>query len=409
MYKNHLENIDSKKLLFVNTFTSTLLIASITFIFYHFIFHGYYLDSAWPKNSFFQKPEIVGNDFSRMIDVSSSLDPYGNMRRVFLNEANPYGLLSYIYFYLLSLLNLFTPMQLLYTLHCVIFILVFLLINLKYFRIKEFGFTPVFVATFLSFPFLYLLDRGNIESLLFIFAYFGLYFYYHKNNLYLSSVFLILATAFKPYYGIFFTLYLFDKKYKAFFYSLIAGILLLLLCSIVLNGDLKSHILGFKNEVKLISDICFSHKNNCNNLSLKVPFSFNFSFFFNVFCVSLFAITMIFHYFFKFKRWQMLLMLCLLTYFIPIMSYQYKLITLFIPIYYFIDDIKYESVKSIKRYGIIFGLVLSAFYIEPLIQYLFLKYILILTYFLLIYNRLEESELSRSKISYLKILAKKWK
>ena len=90
MYKNHLENIDSKKLLFVNTFTSTLLIASIAFIFYHFIFHGYYLDSAWPKNSFFQKPEIIGNDFSRMVDVSSSLDPYSNMRRVFLNEANPY-------------------------------------------------------------------------------------------------------------------------------------------------------------------------------------------------------------------------------------------------------------------------------------------------------------------------------
>lgn len=83
----------------------------------------------------------------------------------------------------------------------------------------------------------------------------------------------------------------------------------------------------------------------------------------------------------------MLLMLCLLTYFIPIMSYQYKLITIFIPIYYFIDDIKYESVKSIKQYGIIFGLVLSA----PCIW--FLKDILILIYFLLIYNRLEESEL----------------
>ena len=410
MYKNHLENIDSKKLLFVNTFTSTLLIASIAFIFYHFIFHGYYLDSAWPKNSFFQKPEIIGNDFSRMVDVSSSLDPYSNMRRVFLNEANPYSLLSYIYFYLLSLLNLFTPMQLLYTLHCVIFILVFLLINLKYFRIKEFGFTPVFIATFLSFPFLYLLDRGNIESLLFILTYFGLYFYYHKNNLYLSSVFLILATAFKPYYGIFFTLYIFDKKYKEFFYSLIAGILLLLFCSIVLNGDLKSHISGFMDEVKLISGICFSYKYNCNNLSLKIPFSFNSSFFFNVFCVFLFASTMIFHYFFKFKRWQMLLMLCLLTYFIPIMSYTYKLITLFIPIYYLIDDIKYESVKSIKSYGIIFGLLLSCIYISHGFQYLFLKSILILTYFLLISDRFKESELFKSKISYLKkIFTKKWK
>lgn len=44
MHKNHLENLDSKKFLFVNTFTSMLLIVSITFIFYHFIFNGYYLD-----------------------------------------------------------------------------------------------------------------------------------------------------------------------------------------------------------------------------------------------------------------------------------------------------------------------------------------------------------------------------
>lgn len=193
MHKNHLENLDSKKFLFVNTFTSMLLIVSITFIFYHFIFNGYYLDSAWPENSFFQKPEIFGNDFSRMMDVSSSLDPYGNMRRVFLNEANP-------------------------------------------------------------------------------------------------------------------------------------------------------------------------------------------------------------------------LMPCLLTYFMPVMSYQYKLITLFIPIYYFIDNIKYESLNSIKQYGIIFGLALSAAYINQEFQHLFLKSILILTYALLIYNRLEESDLSKSKISYLKkIFVKKWK
>lgn len=59
-----------------------------------------------------------------------------------------------------------------------------------------------------------------------------------------------------------------------------------------------------------------------------------------------------------------------------VMSYQYKLITLFIPIYYFIDNIKYESLNSIKQYGIIFGLALSAAYINQEFQHLFLKSIL---------------------------------
>ena len=96
---------DKKQNLFVSVFTSILLVASIFSIFYHFILHGYYLDSPWPQNSFFYLPDFIGNDFTRMIEVSANLDSYGDMRKIFPGEANPYGTFSYIYFYFLSVLS----------------------------------------------------------------------------------------------------------------------------------------------------------------------------------------------------------------------------------------------------------------------------------------------------------------
>jgi hypothetical protein len=399
MYKSFTDNYENKKLLFIEKFTSTLLIVFVISVFYHFFFHGYYLSSPWPLNSIFQPSNKFANDFTRMIELSSELNPYEKMRNIFPNEVNPYFFLSYIYFYSLSLLSKKISVNVIYCLYCIIFTVVFALINLKYFSIKKYGFKPFFIATFLSFPFLFLIDRGNIESLIFIFLYLGLFFYYQKQNLYLSSFFLVLATALKPYFGIFFVLYLWDKKFKAFFYSAIFGILLILICIFFLKGNLYYNFNGFLIELKMLSDFCFSDKSNCNNLSLKVPFSLNSPRFYSIFCLLFFLTTMILHYFLKFKRMQIITMICLITYFIPMLSNQYKLMTLFIPIYYLIDQIEDESIDSINFYGIVFGLILSCIYITPIFQLLFLKWLMILLYIKLIYYRLIE-------IDFIKLLIK---
>ena len=81
------------------------------------------------------------------------------------------------------------------------------------------------------------------------------------------------------------------------------------------------------------------------------------------------------------------------------LSNQYKLMTLFIPIYYLIDQIEDESIDSINFYGIVFGLILSCIYITPIFQLLFLKWLMILLYIKLIYYRLIE-------IDFIKLLIK---
>lgn len=381
-------NKENNKIFFVERLTDILLVFSIIGIFFNFVFLSYYHKIDWPIITFFLPKDLFANDFTRMIEVSSNLDPYSIMRNIFPDDSNPYFILSYVYFYLISLFSKKISVQIIYFIYVLLFVVSFAFINLKYFSIKKYGFKPFFIVTFLSYPFLYLIDRGNIESLLFIFLYFGLFFYYKKQNLFFSSLFLILATSFKPYFGIFFILYIFDKNFKAFFYSLISGILLILLCFKILKGDINYNIIGFLNELNLAQDC--SQLYNCLNLSLKFPFLYGSQISYNIFCLILFSITIFFQYKLKFKRWQILTLFCLLIYFIPTLSNLYKLITLFIPIYYFIDDIKDESIKSIKFYSLIFGLLLSGVGLGNGFQIFFIKFLTIFLYLRIIWDRKNE-------------------
>jgi hypothetical protein len=83
----------------------------------------------------------------------------------------------------------------------------------------------LFILTFLSYPVLFTLDRGNIEG--FVFILFSLFVYFFcSNRTVLSTVFLAGAAALKVYPVIFVILYLSEKRYKEA--AIFMGILLVL-------------------------------------------------------------------------------------------------------------------------------------------------------------------------------------
>jgi putative copper resistance protein D len=74
----------------------------------------------------------------------------------------------------------------------------------------------VFVFAFLTYPFLFNIDRSNFECLLFVHQALFIYFYTRKKYL-LSSIFLSFAVAMKAYPVIFLLLFIADKKFKEAF------------------------------------------------------------------------------------------------------------------------------------------------------------------------------------------------
>ena len=75
---------------------------------------------------------------------------------------------------------------------------------------------------FLTYPFLFTMDRGNIEILLFISLLFFLYYFLQKKFV-LSAIFLSIAIAMKAFPAVFLILYLPEKKYREMFLSLRSG------------------------------------------------------------------------------------------------------------------------------------------------------------------------------------------
>ncbi len=71
----------------------------------------------------------------------------------------------------------------------------------------------VFVLSFLSYPVLFTLDRGNFEGLVFILLSLFIYFF-SSNRAGISTVFLAAASALKIYPVIFIILFIADRKYK---------------------------------------------------------------------------------------------------------------------------------------------------------------------------------------------------
>ena len=109
------------------------------------------------------------------------------------------------------------------------------------------------ILTFLSYPILFTLDRGNLEALVFLFL---LLFvnYYQKGDDVKSVIFLSLAIAMKLYPGVFVVLFCADKKYKNIIYTGILVLALSVLSAAVLEGGIQASLQGLQNNLGLFKE-----------------------------------------------------------------------------------------------------------------------------------------------------------
>lgn len=358
------------------TLLATIVIAGFALaVIFHYAL-GFYADLKYPFNTFLFEPNNAFGDFIGMMPLAKSLAPF--------QEANlwvNYFPLAYILLFPFSLIK--NPLVA-YLIFLSIFWAYWLFMNIKSFKCENLSpalnFQNLFILTFLTYPYLVLLDRGNFDLILFVLL--GSFIYLFKSGKYLKSALLMAVTnAIKPFYLIFLALFLFQKKYKEFFLSLLVSLLLIIGGFMVLHGDFWNQITIFiTNLILFKKDFVFSIESGMLNDSslfmglkyllfqvIKLPVSYIFGF---VKAYSVLNIIMTLAVlFFTWKEkvfWKRIALLTFYSLLMPYVVYDYKLIFLFIPIWLFVNS--KEKTKFDLIYTILFALLLIPKKILPVIS-----------------------------------------
>jgi hypothetical protein len=190
---------------------------------YHFIL-GNALDASYPWNTFLFRPWERFNDFYECYGTASAYT-YG---------FKPNGLAGSSYFpFYFPFFFVFTlaGRQLSLVLYIAVFVTYFAGYNYFNMRSTAAGLSGsrlvvyAGVLSFLTYPFLFVIDRGNLDMYMFILLSAFLYFYV-RGLMAPAVVFLSCAIALKLYPAVFVVLFLQDRKYKeALFVPLLASAL----------------------------------------------------------------------------------------------------------------------------------------------------------------------------------------
>ena len=188
---------------------------------------GVYQELPYPNNTFLFRPRARFSDFFDVIRDAHTLTPYLEYKSA------QYPLLVIIG-YLFSLIPM-VP----YPIYLVIICTVFLFFSLANLSVGHplASATHIFIITFLTYPFLFAIDRGNFESLLFILllAFAALY---SKKQYLASAIVLSFAISLKVYPAILLILFIPDKKYREAALSIGATVVITMVSLLCFRGGL---------------------------------------------------------------------------------------------------------------------------------------------------------------------------
>ncbi|MDD1444181.1 DUF2029 domain-containing protein, partial [Dolichospermum sp. ST_sed3] len=360
--KNKMEK--SEKVLILSTI---VLVGFVLAVVYHYIL-GYYLKLDFPENTFLWTPEVHFSDFVAFLDVIKNFSPFEN-----LNFSVNYFPVAYILLFPFSLIK---NKIIAYLLFSGIFVSFFVFMNRLFLKCENLtklqNIQNIFILTFLSYPFLMLLDRGNFDMFLFIL--FAGFLYSFKSGKYLlSACILAVINAIKPFWLIFLILFLFKKRIKEIIFSLTITALLIIGGFMLLKGDFFSQLSVFLTNLTLLKyDYLYSNANNVGMfgssslfMALKLlftrhllPFFISTGFLVKIYGFLSLAITVAI-IFFAYKEktfWKQITLLTLYMLLVPYIIIDYKLIFLFGPLWLFLNS-KEKSDFDLK-YTILFGLLL---------------------------------------------------
>lgn len=333
----------------VITLSSIILVGFAFGVFYHY-FLGNYLNLSAPFDSFLYPATEAFCDFAGAFPFIKDFAPYESVTLWVV-----YFPLTYLFIFPFVFIK---PLLLSYSIFVTGFLTYLIFMNIKCFYCKNLtkiqNFQNIFILSIISYPILYLLDKGNFDMLLFVFL--GLFVFSFKSEKYLLSAFLLaLENAMKPFCILFLFLFLFKKKYKEFLLSVILTVLFIFGGFLLFHGGFFNQIIIFIKTMAFFKYIYVYLNNNDYGMgyasSLFMPLKLIFckltatpiispillSKVYDGFCFVITAITIFFVWREK-SFWKQLTLLICNFLLLPYITYDYKLIFLFIPIWLFVND-----------------------------------------------------------------------
>lgn len=353
----------SEKVLLLSTIVLVGFVAAVVF---HYIL-GFYLNKPLLFDSF------LFPSFASFCDIFDIL-PY-------IKDFKPYQEITLwvTYFpltYIFMLPFVFIKNKILaYLIYTSGFLFYFTYMNIKTFSCEKFSkmqnFQNIFILTTITYPFLYIMDKGNFDMFLFIL--FGLFVYaFKKEKYFLAAVLLAVQNACKPLFILYLILFLMKKKYKETVLSLILTAILVLGSFMIFGEPVLKQLIALANNLAFYKYRYTIFENNdfgmyyasslymmlklflCNITSTPIVNVVLLTKIYDYFSCVATVMTIFFVWREKIYWKQLTLLICnfLLLHWI---TYDYKFIFLFVPIWLFIS-VK-EKTKFDLVYTILFGLL----------------------------------------------------
>jgi hypothetical protein len=327
-------------------------------------FNAVVYNLKFPYNTFLFLPSVMFTDFYEVFLIACDNNPY-------LNGANKSMYFPFANF-LLNHIMIFGVRYMLkiYIIMFFVFVFCFLYIEIK--KISYYALIFAAILTFCNYPILAVVDRANIEGLLFALT--VLYFVFmNKNKDLLAALCLSIPVACKAYCIVYIFFALSQKKNKVAVYVIIFTGALTLFSLATFKGGFFDNLRALvfdnsisQNEMFLANNFTYPAYSLFSLIKIILIktnsiFSMDFSrlrvcyFLISIFIV-IFNITYVL--FSKSENWKKLFVLTVTIIIIPPVSAVYKLLYVFIPIYYFI------GCQSKKKSDIIY-LAMFCFLVIP--------------------------------------------
>lgn len=347
---------------------SSIILAGFVFgVIYHYVL-GFYLGLGDPFNTFLFAPNSAFCDFTKLVPFITKFAPFSSTS-MWVN----YFPLAYILLFPFTFIQnkLFG-----YLIFIAGFLTFWIFMNIKTFSCKELGkiqnFRNIFIISTMCYPVLFVLDRGNFDMYLFIIL--ALCVYAFKSEKYMLSAFLLaIENAIKPFPILFLFLFLYKKRYKEFFFSLILTGILVIGGFMVLKGNFFDQIVVLLKNLMIVKS-AYVYEND-NNFGM-THYTSLFPAVKLLFCkrtlqpfISIFSVAKLYDYFMLFVTgltifftwkekvfWKQIALLTCNMLMVPYIVGDYKLIFLIIPIWLFVNA--KEKSRFDLAYAILFSLLL---------------------------------------------------
>ena len=223
-----------------------VLIGFLSNVLYNYIFGNWY-KRGYPYNTFVFNPDDIFGDFVNLLPNVKTwpLNPYFNEEGVWAS----YFPFSFIVAYIFHLIDHYFIRNISILSFFAMFFLAYGYwirdIYLDYSKKMQNSIElviPFIVLFFLNYPLLFMLDRANFESFVFIFLMYFLYAY--NKRPYLSALSLAAAISMKFFPAIFVCLYLSERKFKQAAATVFFAFGLTLLSLLCFKGDIVTNVSG---------------------------------------------------------------------------------------------------------------------------------------------------------------------